>query len=291
MNRIRLLLVGLFVNMQASSQSFFGTAYMGGSNYQGEIQEVTFAFKGMRFAAGFGGQFRLHDHLWISTELMLAHLSGRDADIDINSNNIARNLSFETDIQELSILARLNLLRGTKQPFVPYVTGGGAVFRVDPYAFDAAGQKHFLYPLSTEGQGLPAYPDRKVPSKVNFSLPMGAGIEFRLAPRLRVDAEVMYRKSFSDYIDDVSTTYPDEALLLAARGPKAVELSYRSDERPGGSTVFPSGAQRGNPNRMDWYHSFVVRVKWAPFEPGQLKDKKKRTSSTDCWKGGGAKMH
>ena len=282
MFQARLLLIGLLFTLPTHSQSFFGSAFMAGSNYQGEIQELSFTFRGMRLAGGFGGHFMIREHLWFSTELMVGRLSGNDADIRINSNNIARNLSFETGLQELNMLLRLNLLRGVKQPFVPYVTGGGAVFRIDPYAFDAAGEKHHLYPLSTEGQGLAAYPERKVLSRVNLSIPLGAGLECRLTRTVRVDFEMLTRKSFTDHIDDVSSTYPDEALLLAAKGPKAVELSYRGDERPGGSSVFPSGTQRGNPNRKDWYHSFNVRLKVALFEPRLHNPTPKPKSSTDC---------
>ena len=267
----------------AIAQSFFGSAFMGGANYQGEIQEISFTFRGMRFAGGFGGHFQLHDHLWVSSEFMMGRLSGRDSDVRSNSNNVARNLGFETGIQELSLQVRLNLLRGSKQPFVPYLTGGAAFFHIDPFAIDAAGQKHFLYPLSTEGQGLAAYPERKVPSNYNVSLPMGGGLEYRVTRKLRVDFEILLRKTFTDYIDDVSTTYPDEALLLAAKGPKAVELSYRSDERPGGSATFPSGAQRGNSRRMDWYHTFNIRMKWALFEPRLLNPTPKSKTSTECF--------
>jgi hypothetical protein len=279
--------IGLLLFLQTQSQSFFGTLFTGGANYQGEIQEVSFAFRGMRYATGLGAQFRLRNHLWVSTEVMLGHLSGKDSDIHNNTSNIARNLSFETDIQELSLQLRLNILPGLKQPFVPYVTGGAAVFRIDPYAFDASGQKHFLYPLSTEGQGLAAYPDRMVPKKINFSVPMGAGLEFKSGPRLRFDVEVLYRKSFTDYIDDVSTNYPDEALLIAAKGPKAVEMSYRSDELVGGSSVFPSGSQRGNGSRKDWYHIFNFRLKYSLFEDRGSDSKNRKRSSTDCWKDGG----
>jgi hypothetical protein len=243
--------IGLLLFLQTQSQSFFGTLFTGGANYQGEIQELSFAFRGMRFATGFGAQFRLQDRLWVSTEVMLGHLSGKDSDIKSNPSNIQRNLSFETDIHELSLQLRLNILPGLKQPFVPYVTGGAAVFRIDPYAFDGEGVKHFLYPLSTEGQGLAAYPDRKVPKNVNVSLPMGAGLEYKAGPSFRFDLEVLYRKTFTDYIDDVSSFYPDADLLLAARGAKAVEMSYRGREIPGGRSSFPSGSQRGNGSRMD----------------------------------------
>jgi opacity protein-like surface antigen len=287
MKKTILPLIGMLLLSEAQSQSFYGTAFAGGANYQGELQELSFAFPSIRFTAGIGGQLRLNDHLWVNSELMWAHLGGNDADIRINSSNVARNLSFETELQELSLRLRLNILPGIKQPFVPYVTAGAAVFRIDPYAFDGDGVKHFLYPLSTEGQGLPDYPDRKVPRRVNLSLPMGGGLEFKLSRTLRVDLEMLYRKTFTDHIDDVSSFYPDADLLLAARGAKAVEMSYRGREIPGGRSSFPSGAQRGNPNRMDWYHTFNIRLKYAFSDPSQSRVDKRKISSIDCWRGGG----
>jgi opacity protein-like surface antigen len=285
MKKAILPLIGLLLLSEARSQSFYGTFFTGGANYQGEIQEFSFAFRGMRSATGFGGHFRLRDQLWVSTEVMVGHLSGRDSEVRSNPSNLDRNLSFETGIQELSLQLRLNILPGLKQPFVPYVTGGAAVFRIDPFVQDGAGQKQFLYPLSTEGQGLAAYPDRKMPQRVNLCLPLGAGLEFRVSPTVRVDLEILFRKSFTDYIDDVSRSYPDPDILLAARGPAAVELSYRGDERPGGRSSFPGGEQRGNPNRMDWYHTFNLRFKYAFLEPRESAGKKRKYPSIRCWKG------
>jgi hypothetical protein len=47
----------------------------------------------------------------------------------------------------------------------------------------------------------------------------------------------------------------DPNLLLANRGAKAVELSYRGDEVKGGSQTYPPvGQQRGSPNYKDWYY-------------------------------------
>ncbi len=56
-----------------------------------------------------------------------------------------------------------------------YVFGGVALFHFDPYVMDS-GEKVFLKPLSTEGQGLAEYPDRKAYSLTQFTLPFGAGV-------------------------------------------------------------------------------------------------------------------
>src|SRR5258708_5350638 len=62
------------------------------------------------------------------------------------------------------------------------------------------------------------------------------------------------RKLFTDYLDDVSTNYVDQNLLLLNRGPKAVELAYRGDELKNGSSYPPAGSKRGGSSVNDWYY-------------------------------------
>src|SRR5690606_13448162 len=79
----------------------------------------------------------------------------------------------------------------------------------------------------THGHGLPQYPDRKPYTLTQFAIPFGAGVKFRVSPNTVLAYEVGLRKIFTDYLDDVSTTYVDQATLLQERGPKAVEMAYR----------------------------------------------------------------
>jgi hypothetical protein len=84
-------------------------------------------------------------------------------------------------------------------------------------------------------------------------------VERSLIEDLRVGIEIGYRKVFTDYMDDVSGYYIDEATLLNANGPKAVELAYRGDEVGAGS--YPSsGNVRGDPNNKDGYYYIAVTV-------------------------------
>jgi hypothetical protein len=127
-----------------------------------------------------------------------------------------------------------------------------AVYHFDPYTFDSAGRKYYLKPLSTEGEGFIA--GRNNYSLTQFSIPFGAGVKMPLSENINVGFEIGYRKLFTDYLDDVSTTYVDPNLLLVNRGAKAVELSYRGGELKTGSIVYPVGVQRGNPSSKDWYY-------------------------------------
>ena len=138
--------------------------------------------------------------------------------------------------------------------WTPYVFGGLAVFRFNPYTHDAAHQKVFLKPLSTEGQGLDGY-NLEPYSLTQVAIPFGGGIKYALTDNIRVGAEVGIRKTFTDYLDDVSTNYADPVDLLEQRGQQAVDFSYRGDEVPGGNPAYPlKGDQRGGANQKDWYY-------------------------------------
>jgi hypothetical protein len=261
---LRVLIVfSLFLSLSATAQRHLYLGWQtGGINYQGEMQDISFSFTGMHLSMGGGLLLQLDDHWAVSSEFIRGNLSGRDAERKGNNNNQARNLSFNTELWELSAQLRYRLYPGDLVPVMPYGFAGLALFHIDPWALDANGVKHKLYPLSTEGQGLPQYPERKPHRTDRVSIPFGSGLEFRLGEWFRLDVETMFRKTFTDDIDDVSYNYPDAALLLAARGLKSVELSYRGDEVPGGIQTFPAaGTQRGNPLRADWYHSFNVRLR------------------------------
>ena len=71
------------------------------------------------------------------------------------------------------------------------------------------------------------------------------------------------RKLFTDNLDDVSGRYADQNILLAARGPEAVELAYRGDELKNGASYPPENTIRGNPKRKDWYYMSGIRVSIA----------------------------
>ena len=72
--------------------------------------------------------------------------------------------------------------------------------------------------------------------------------------------EFTQRKTFTDYLDDVSTSYIDENTLLATRGQQAVNLAYRGDEVNPSWIYPPDGEQRGTPTEMDWYYFIGMSV-------------------------------
>jgi hypothetical protein len=140
---------------------------------------------------------------------------------------------------------------------------GLGLFHFNPYAYDSVDNKVFLKPLSTEGQGI--YPDKKPYSLWQANIPFGGGVKFAINENLRIGFEIGLRKLFTDYLDDVSTSYPDQNDLLAARGQTAVDFSYRSDEVPGGDPAFPTKqTQRGGAEQKDMYYFTGLNISFRP---------------------------
>ena len=80
--------------------------------------------------------------------------------------------------------------------------------------------------------------------------------EKRVSPHTVLAYEITVRKTFTDYLDDVSTTYVDQTALAQARGAKAVEMAFRGDELKGSTATYPDdGAVRGGSKYDDWYYT------------------------------------
>jgi hypothetical protein len=100
------------------------------------------------------------------------------------------------------------------------------------------------------------YPDRKHYSLVNISFPFGLGFKYSVGKNICIGAEWGMRKTTTDYLDDVSTTYADPVILAAEHGAIAAILADRSLKNVG-ENVNNTGLQRGNSATKDWY-SFAV---------------------------------
>lgn len=153
--------------------------------------------------------------------------------------------------------------------FRPYIFGGIGLFHFNPKGSlkDQNGNVtwHELQPLSTEGQGFTQYPDRKPYKLTQMNIPFGGGFKYILNDNVNVGLELLYRKTFTDYMDDVSTTYIDPQ-FFAANLPAADAAIARaiSDKTIGyvtpGVTRFQPGDTRGFPQHKDAYFSFLFKI-------------------------------
>src|SRR5690606_3987873 len=169
----------------------------------------------------------LSEHITARTYFTYTTLAGDDK--KGNAAMKARNLNFKTSLFDWELTAQYNVFSLNSRWWTPYVFAGIGAFHYNPYTKDAAGEKVFLRPLSTEGQGfIPGVESYKL---TQFCIPFGFGFDYSLNEDMRIGLEFGYRKTFTDYLDDVSTTYVDETALLNAKGQVAVDLAWRGDER------------------------------------------------------------
>ncbi|MFI5186928.1 MAG: hypothetical protein ACHQF0_09400 [Chitinophagales bacterium] len=186
---------------------------------------------------------------------------------------LQRNLSFKTNIAEGYVAAEfyptvfIEKYDGLLGKLRPYGIMGVGVYHFNPKTQDDDGTWVALQPLHTEGQGFAEYPNRKVYKLTQMEIPMGFGFKYYLKENMFIGLEVLHRKLFTDYVDDVSTNYIDPSLfdkyLTPAKAALAKRLNYRGTyswavTRPGDIV----GSQRGDPTQNDAYFSTIIRLGW-----------------------------
>lgn len=270
--RYFLLLIS-FLPLGLSAQNFHFAARAGLANYQGDLQAKALTLKNAKFLGSIGAHYDLTEHITARTYFTFTSLAADDK--DGNANMKARNLSFNTNVLEWELSAQYNILTLNYNWYTPYVFAGIGVFNFKPYTYNGD-TKSYLQPLSTEGQGLPGGP--KPYKLTQLNIPIGLGALYAVNEDIRVGLELGYRKTFTDYIDDVSGEYYDEAALFAARGQTAVDLAYR-----GAGTYPPAKTLRGSPRFKDGYYyaaltitvrSFIDQYKRISGLPDYKRDKK-----------------
>ena len=237
------------------------------SNYNGDLMDKPYHSKMTNGFIGLTIHYEVQDKILVRGAYNFARVNG--SDIYSEKENLRmRNLSFESPISEISLVGEYYLFNLYERRFSPYVFLGLAAYHFNPYSYDTNGTKVFLKPLKTEGQGI--IPGKKEYALWQMAIPIGGGVKFSITENIRVGIELGMRKLFTDYLDDVSTNYPDYNELLAAQGQTAVDFSYRGDEVPGGDPVFPAkGTQRGGFQQRDIYYFTGLNISFRlPFGSG-----------------------
>jgi hypothetical protein len=250
MRKFTLVILILTFSLFAQSQLQVGL-FGGVSNYLGDMTDKP--YKNSKGAFGITAGYQILNRVNLRAGFTVAKVGGADS-LATKEDVRLRNTSFQSNISEFSLVAELNIFDMDYLRWSPYVFGGLAVFHFDPYTFDRQNNKVYLQPLSTEGQGLPGYPQKPY-SLTQLAIPFGGGIKYNISDKVGLAFEVGLRKLFTDYLDDVSGNYADPNELMAAKGQQAVELSYREDELPNGDLNYPvKGETRGNPKYKDYYY-------------------------------------
>ena len=258
----------LLLAVSASAQRIHVGVFGGLAAYNGELADKPFPKKVTNGAIGITASYELTEKILIRAGYTYAVVGGADRYSD-KPSSLARNLAFETKLSEFSLVGEYNIYSLYERRFTPYLLAGVALFHFNPYAYNGTTQKIFLKPLSTEGQGVPGYADRKPYSLIQPAFPVGGGLKFAINDRFTVAAEAGIRLTLTDYLDDVSKSYIDPNDLAAARGQLAVDMSYRGDELANGDPNYPlKGFQRGGDNIKDFYYFTGLHVSYRLGDAG-----------------------
>lgn len=244
-------------------------AFGGLANYQGELQESRYTFSQAKPAFSLGGNIAITDKLFLRGLATIGSIQAADR-YSATASKRQRNLDFGSRIYDASATIVYDIFDVLEKRYTPYVFAGISVFHFSPYTFDSTGKQRWLQPYGTEGQGYSQYPDRKIYNLNQISIPFGAGVKFAVNERFTLGWEFRFNKTFTDYLDDVSTTYADYNVLISSPryGTLPADLAYRGDELKNGNPAYPAaGTVRGNPKTKDWYYFSGITLTYRLFSP------------------------
>jgi hypothetical protein len=228
---------------------------IGASGYMGDLNPS----KPLKFSGIAAGVFvkANFDPYW-GVGVHLTH--GQITENDAKSNNELfrqRNLNFDTQLEEVALQVDFNFLDyfsgGGRKNFTPYIFSGlaGVIFKptatyVRPSAANDGSSQAVTFPTyqyQTE--------DQQYRYKTyTISIPYGAGLRYHLTQNWSLTSELGYRLAFTDYLDDVSGTYP------SLQGLQQHTPSANTSLNLANGFVFPvkpSGTQRGDFRKRDTY--------------------------------------
>jgi hypothetical protein len=218
----------------------------GGMYYLGELNPGK---QFLMIQPAFGGFVRhnFNERLAVKAALTYGTLKGDDA---VSGIDPLRNLNFQSSLTDVSGTFEFNFFNyfiGSQRYFLtPYMYGGASVFIFNPKGI-VNGVLTELRPLGTEGQGNIETPWLKQYSKIGFAIPFGIGLKYSLGSFVGMSVDWSMRKTFTDYIDDISTTY---YLDLAGAAPGEVSTAALASDP---TLTHNAGMQRGDSGYNDWY--------------------------------------
>jgi hypothetical protein len=272
------LFFGIFILLPefVQAQSFYAirhqrslmlTAGTGTSTYYGELTNPGTLLKAQP-NLNVGLQIYVTPQISVRTELNWFQLKGSDADANEPSRKI-RGLSFLSNCFEISGIGAFNLFANGNRYYrrptlnVYAFTGFGLLYFNPTAKLD--GKSYSLEPLKTEGVSY---------SRVAPVIPIGLGVRLKTGPNTNIVFEGGYRKTFTDYLDDVSTKYADpnsftDPIARYFANPNNPAYNTLTTIPPTEVNNYTTGAKRGNPSATDSYFLLNVKVEYyLPLQSG-----------------------
>lgn len=269
----------VFCALSASAQDFSRssslTFQLGGNNFLGDLGGTKgngapfikdFNFRATRLFTGFSYAYYPLEWLSVNGDLHLTGVAGADSlikekdRVNHSLGRFQRNLSFKSFIYELQATANIYPLQiinpQTTSRFRPYAGTGIGVFHFNPKA-ELNGQWYFLQPLHLEGQGFTEYPNRKNYKLTQVYIPFNIGLQYRINDSYLIGLNAIFRKTFTDYIDDVSTTYIDPSLFDVYLSPYQASIAKQLYYRGNKYYATPPNPYRGYPGNDSYTSVFL----------------------------------
>jgi len=246
----------LFAQDAIVQEGEFGIG-LGAGHYFGDLNTRS-KLNRAKFAGTVFFRKNLGNYIAVRVGASFAQLGYSDKYNTHNQYMYTRNLSFNTKVWELTLQGDFNFFRfmpgDPMYSFTPYITLGAGVFSYDPYAY-LRGRKVMLRPLGTEGQGANPY------SSMAICIPFGGGFKYALNSRMNIGIEILHRFTNTDYLDDVSKTYPDPSVFPLNPDGSFSDGYYLSDRSYElGEPIGIPGRQRGNSKQKDQFVTAMVHL-------------------------------
>jgi hypothetical protein len=245
MRSIRWMVVFLIFTTALKAQTLEVGIFGGGAYYIGDINPALH-FNQTQLSYGGLARYNANTRWAFRLSVSSSEITADDSNVKFNED---RALGFKTRVNDASFVAEFNFLEyftGSKKDyFTPFIFGGASVFQFTPRSLDGIS----LRSLGTEGQNV-GFDGRKQYSNIGFSVPFGIGFKYSLTKRLGMAVEWRMHKTFTDYFDDVSTTYYLSSNSINPNEPSHVLSDPAMNHEP--------GMQRGDRKTNDWFNFTVV---------------------------------
>jgi len=250
---------------------------VGGANYQGDLASSEFSVMTKQTDIAFGGflRYSINESFAIKLQVVKTELKADDANSSLEILR-QRNLRFFSPVVDVSLRTEWYPFAANadyQQVILPYLSVGASFFSFNPQAV-YRGAIYELQPLTTEGQGLTSFPDRKPYQLYNGSILGGIGVKFLINEDITLGIDVSANYTLTDYLDDVSTTYADYNELAFSNSTLAADISYQVDDffDINQTTPLPNTA-RGNPKLNDGFIIVGITLSYNLVNPDRANGK------------------
>lgn len=265
------------VALTIGGNNFMGD--LGGNKGKGKPLLKDYRFNNNKLLTGIATNYYLTNYAQLQVSLHFAQISDADSLIkntgDFERWRFYRNLSFRSNVFEgyggITFYPLLYLQRNNPEwhRANPFIGVGFGIFHFNPEAY-YSGKWVKLQPLKLEGQGFAEYPDRKPYKLWQPFLPVTLGIKSTINNNWSLSAGVIMRKTFTDYLDDISTTYIEPELFDKYHSPEMAAIAKDLYSRSITPWKVKPGIKKANAENTDSYITFFLTIcfrfeKYIPF--------------------------